>query len=62
MTEIKIILDDNGNCRVEDPIDQKMLCYGMLELAKEAIHIHHISKQRIIPASTLPFIPKLGNN
>ena len=62
MIELKIILDENGHCRVEGPIDQKMICYGMLELAKEAIHLHHVNNQRLIqPASSLSFIPPTGN-
>jgi len=60
MVELKIMMDDHGNCRVEGPIDNKMVCYGMLELAKEAIHIHHLKQaERLIqPASTIPFTPK----
>jgi len=63
MVEMKIVLDDNGQCRVEGPIDQKIICYGLLELAKEAIHLHHVNNdRRIVPASIMPVIPKTSGN
>lgn len=41
MTELKIILDDNGNVKLEGPVDNKLLCYGLLEIAKDTISIYH---------------------
>jgi len=37
--EIKITvrLDETGNISVDGPLDNKILCYGLLEAAKDAI-------------------------
>lgn len=35
-TTLTITVGENG-CRVEGPINDKMTCYGMLELARDAI-------------------------
>lgn len=50
--ELKIAMLPNGQIQVSGPLDQKVLCYGMLEAAKETIAIHHQKKAAsgIIPA------------
>lgn len=35
-TRLVITIGEHG-CRVEGPIDDKLTCYGMLELARDAI-------------------------
>jgi hypothetical protein len=37
MITITIELNDNGGVKVLAPFDQKMVCYGLLEVAKEII-------------------------
>ena len=49
--ELKIILSEDGVVSLTGPIDQKHLCYGMLELAREAILLHHMNKQIVKPAT-----------
>jgi hypothetical protein len=38
VAQLAIILDDRGQLSVTGPIDNKMLAYGMLELAKDVIY------------------------
>jgi len=37
MVELKITADEQGNVQVSGPIANKMLCYGMLAMAHDAI-------------------------
>ena len=51
---LTITLDATGNVQVNGPIENLVLFYGMLELARDAIFKHHLQKdQRIVPASML---------
>jgi len=48
---LTIILDDAGSVQVGgDQLQNKMLCYGLLELAKEAIQIMHTQAAKSIVA------------
>lgn len=59
--ELKIILNEAGQVSVTGPIDQKPLCYGLLEVARDVIAAHKPMEQRIVqPATALPFAVK-GN-
>ena len=56
--KLTITLDEQGNVGLEGPVDQKMLCYGMLETARDLIQDYHIAKeqsaiQRPSPADVL---------
>jgi hypothetical protein len=37
LMEIVVRMDPQGNVRVDGPLGNKALCYGMLEAAKDAI-------------------------
>jgi hypothetical protein len=37
VAQLSITMDDQGQLSVTGPIDNKMLAYGMLELAKEVV-------------------------
>ena len=53
--ELKIVMDDNGQVSVSGPIQNKILAYGLLEVARDAIHEHsEQSKSLIQPVSVLP--------
>jgi hypothetical protein len=41
---LTIQVDKDGNVGIEGPIDQKLFCYGLLEVAKEMIHDYHVKK------------------
>jgi len=38
--ELAIVMDEAGRVAVSGPIDQTALCYGLLEVAKDAIRTH----------------------
>ena len=35
--QLLIMMDEAGNIGIEGPIEQKMLCYGLLDCARDAI-------------------------
>jgi hypothetical protein len=40
MVKLEIVLEDDGRLQVSGPIQDKILCYGMLELAKTVVTAH----------------------
>lgn len=60
--ELKITLTQAGQIQIEGPIDNKMLCYGMMECARDAIKefTDQKAKSPIVPANgVLPDHPAL---
>ena len=53
-TRLVIVMDQQGRFGVNGPIDNMMLCYGLLEMAKDAIRAHHEQKRRV---DAVPFMP-----
>jgi len=54
---IALTIDENGKPNLEGPIDNKVLCYGLLELAKDVLNEYHRNKQKNrieIPRIELP--------
>jgi len=49
---LAITIDEKGQIQVTGPIENKLLCYGLLEIAKDVVHEHceRISNQRVVPA------------
>jgi len=48
-----------GHVNVTGPIENGLVCYGMLECAKDALRAHaaqKLSGQRILPATAVPFL------
>lgn len=43
IAELKVVLNDDMTCGVQGPVENKMLCYSMLEMAKDAVR-EHIAK------------------
>lgn len=63
--EMKILLDDAGQIQVTGPIDNKLVSFGLLELAKEAIAKHNEQREQrrvqlAMPAA-VPFAMKKGD-
>jgi len=60
MLVLTITLDQTtGAVQVNGPIHNPMICMGMMEMAKNAIHDfakEQAKGQRIVPASSLPLI------
>ena len=52
---LQIGLTHEGSVAVSGPIENKILVYGLLEAAKEAIrHFHEQNQKRVQPVSILP--------
>lgn len=58
---VTITLDDAGNVAVNGPIDNRLLCYGLLEVAKDTVtkHCEQMNNRIVQPAGTLRF-PEFG--
>ncbi len=55
MVELRIVLDDHGRIAVTGPIENQLLCYGLLEMARDAIATNAQQQQRLVqPATALP--------
>ena len=48
-TEIKIILEDNGEINVIAPLAEKILCYGLLEIAKDLVRNYEEESKIVKP-------------
>lgn len=49
-----------GMLHVDGPIDNQMLCYGLLEMAKDAVRNHAVQNQRRIqPVNGVLTLPKI---
>jgi hypothetical protein len=55
LAKIEIVLEDTGNVGVSFPVEQKMLCYGMMEEAKNLIRAYQ--KPLVTPAVVVPGTP-----
>lgn len=58
--QLVITLKD-GQLSVNGPIDNPVLCYGLLEAARDVIFTRALEahqKNRIVPASVVPMVPK----
>lgn len=45
--QLVLTLRANGNVEVSGPVENRLLCYSILEFAKDAIQEHHLGKPRI---------------
>lgn len=52
--ELIIKLSADGQVTVSGPIHEKLLCYGLLEAAKDAIKEFGAQSSSIVPATQLP--------
>lgn len=46
--QLVITMGANGALNVSGPIQNKLLAYGMLEMAREAIYQHHKDNERLV--------------
>ena len=56
-TKLTITLSPNGQVSVTGPIDNAMLCYGLLEVAKDVVRMHVQKKAEsgiVIPRIVMP--------
>ena len=59
-TKLTITLSPNGNVRVDGPVDQIILCYGLLDAAKDVIRTHAQKKAESLVIPTHPLLPGNG--
>ena len=61
MPQIQLIItmDDSGSVGVNGPLQNPLLCYGLLEMAKVAIHDHTQQNQRIVQPANGVILPKV---
>lgn len=57
-TQIVIELDEKG-VKVAAPLHDKVLCYGLLEIAKDVVRGHQQETQRIVAPPQDLVIPRL---
>ena len=60
MIEIKIIAEDDGSVKIAGPIENKVLCLGLLDIAHDLVLKHDPKESRII-RPTLEIVPKKPN-
>ena len=59
--ELKIIMQDNGAVGMSGPMENMVLCLGLLEVGKVVLMKHHENKDnRIVPAEG-PIPPFISN-
>ena len=62
-TQLVITLEDNGQLNVNGPLDNLLMCYGMLQLAHDSIKDYAVLKQqrvRLATPGSMPPLPKAG--
>jgi hypothetical protein len=55
---LTITLDEAGSINVAGPLDNPILCYGLIELGRQSIadHLKKLQDRLVQPASMLPRI------
>jgi len=51
--QLMISMDETGSVNVNGPIQNLLLCYGLLEMAKVAIQAHAEQNKRLVQPVTL---------
>jgi len=54
-----LILTDEGKFHLEStmPLENKIFCYGLLELAKDVVRSVKVEEKKIMPASGISIVP-----
>lgn len=62
--ELVITMTPDGQVGVRGPIDNLVVCYGLLEIARDAIQAKAAQRgqQRIVPATIMPPNGDLGRD
>lgn len=62
-TQLTITLNERGQINVQGPIQNKLMCYGLLELAKDAIAEFHVQQaQKVQPATDADLLALTDKN
>lgn len=57
---LTITIDDKGQVSVNGPVDQLMLCYGLLEIAKDSLRNHQASLAKRVQAPGIADVAAFG--
>ena len=60
-TQLTISISASGDINVSGPIADKLLCYGLLEIAKDLIKDYQPSSVMVPKGVILPPMGKMGN-
>lgn len=57
MIKLEIVVDDAGKVSVTGPLDQPVMCYGLLEFGRQTLqkHFESQSKPKLVVVPALPF-------
>lgn len=62
VARLEIILNDEGQVLVNGPIEDRLLCYGLLGVAKDSLKDHHDVRASLVkPASDLERVALIGS-
>lgn len=61
MIQLLITLTDERQVAVQGPIEDKLLSYAMLELARDAILQHHVAKANGSGIVSAHVVPKIAS-
>lgn len=56
--QLLLTLNRDGSLNVTGPIDDRVLCYGMLDYAKDVIREYQAQKARLVLPATPPAPPR----
>jgi len=59
--ELIIRLNAAGKVEVTGPVEQRLVCYGLLEVARDVIAAYQPAESRIVPPPAA-VIPMIGGN
>ena len=62
--ELRIVMTDEGQVQVNGPLQNKIMCYGLLMTAMDAIRDTHDANRRLVQPVSLvpPTIPGFPSN
>lgn len=58
---LTIVVEENGQVGVNGPIHDKVLCYGLLEIGRQAIQAYDPGQRIVTPAGKAPVKLELVN-
>ena len=51
MIELRIVVSDDGQLQITGPIENKVVCLGILEIAKDVVKHYEVPLVQTVPAN-----------